>query len=462
VAGPRLALAPTDVVAVRPPAGSQGGYDTWLPHVLLAQRSLPWQVAISDQPPTPPTPWLALLLLTRAEIDVQGSPPAAGTTGIQTVTIADYLTPPSGTLGPQITAGLTNAAQEQPQMTCTIVDVDFETFRAVAPETMELPFLANVRYIDASDQETLDAPYPGWYSLVIGNRLPVGAPDATYIAHLVSVEGFAEQLPDQPGANGYNLVRLVSLTSWTFSCIEDPGDFTALMQKLDVSPFTVPITGIDTDPSSQLVADAAAEGYAMLNYTSRLGEQTVAWYRGPLQPAPVAANPQPPYPSAAAALIYDTATGMFDTSYAAAWEIGRLLTLANGPVATSLATWIATATNANQQLVEAARTSERTVQPSTIEPHGRRGAAQHLIVGRVIPALVGDDNHRPVLAPSADPSGLAGRDMPSLLDHDMLNHLLAISADPYGDIRDHALAAARGDNASPASVQEPAPRSDQQ
>ena len=106
VDGPRVALAPGDVVAMRPPAGSQGTFDSWLPHVLLAQRSLPWQVSVSNQPPSTPTPWLALLLLTRPEVDVQGQPPSPGTTGVQTVNISEYLAPPAGTLGPQPTTGL--------------------------------------------------------------------------------------------------------------------------------------------------------------------------------------------------------------------------------------------------------------------------------------------------------------------------------------------------------------------
>src|SRR6476469_832728 len=89
VTGPRTALGPADVVAMRPAAGSQGAYESWLPHVVLAQRTLPWQVAMTKGPqgvPAPAgTPWMALLLLTTDEIDVSGSKPATGTTGRQVV-----------------------------------------------------------------------------------------------------------------------------------------------------------------------------------------------------------------------------------------------------------------------------------------------------------------------------------------------------------------------------------------
>ena len=414
VTGPRVALGPTDVVAMTPPAGSQGAYDTWLPHVVLAQRSLPWQVPIGPGPAAPGTPSLALLLLTSQEINVAGAPPTAGTTGVQTVPLSDLLTPPSGTLGPTATTGLQDLRAEQPGITCTVVDVTFDAFRAVAPQTAELPFLAHVRQVDASDQEALQVPAPGWYSVVVGNRFPVGAPDNLYIVHLVSLEGFAGYLPDQPAPTGYSLVRLVSLASWSFTSGPAAGEFGYLMQRLGTGPITVPVTAAGTDAASQLVASAVQDGYTMLGYTSRLGEQTVAWYRGPLLPAPAAANPQPPFQAAVAALIYDPTTGIFDASYAAAWEIGRLLTLANGPVAISLSQWVASAANATRllQARTAAGTPGQPGQPGqptpVLAPDAPQRAARQLIARQVVPALLGREGTGPVLGPARGSGRPAG------------------------------------------------------
>ncbi len=347
VTGPRAGLSAGDVVAVSPPAGSQGNYGDWLPHVVLAQRSLPWQVAIADDQAAtvPAPPWVALLLLTSQEIDVAGAPPGAGSTGTQSVPLGDFLAPPSGMLPPTATAGQANMQSEQPGLSCSVVDVSYAAFRAVVPQLGELRYLAHVRQVDAGDQEALAVPAPGWYSVVAGNRLP-GAADGIYIAHLVSLEGFADDLPDQPARTGYSLVRLISLASWTFTSSTGTGDFAALAAGLGLGPFTVPVPVTGTDAASQLVSGALADGYTLLGYTTRLGEQTAAWYRGPCVPAQVTANPQPPFPTASAALGYDQATGMFDVSYAAAWEIGRLLTLANGPVSQSLATWTGAAVTA--------------------------------------------------------------------------------------------------------------------
>jgi hypothetical protein len=417
VAGSRTGLGPGDVVAMSPPSGESGSYGLWLPHVVLAQRTLPWQVPIADTASSqggPAQPWLALLLLTRQEIDVAGSPPAAGTTGTQTVPLSACLTPPSGTLGPVATTGQSTLLQEQPSLTCTVVDITAAAFSGVVPEAAELAFLAHARQVSTAGQEDLGVPAPGWYSVVAGNRLPTGASDNVYIAHLVSLEGFASYLPGNAVPAGNTLVRLISLASWTFTSTTGTGDFGYLMGQLNIAPLTVPVTVTGTDTASQLVAGAVADGYTLLSYTTRLGEQTAAWYRGPLLPKPVTANPQPAYPAAAAALIYDPATGMFDASYAAAWEIGRLLTLANGPVASSLASWVAAAASAVRLLAGRVGTSVGpdgaiTGQPAAADALAAgawQRAARRLIGERVAPAVLR-------LGAGRRASGLSGPSRPS-------------------------------------------------
>ena len=90
-------------------------------------------------------------------------------------------------------------------------------------------------------------------------------------------------------------------------------------------------------------------GYVPLSYATRTGEQTFAWYRGPLSPVitqqflqtPAVtspANPATPYNSCEA-MIYDPTTGLFDQSYAVAFQTGRSLARACLPFATNLLQW---------------------------------------------------------------------------------------------------------------------------
>ena len=92
----------------------------------------------------------------------------------------------------------------------------------------------------------------------------------------------------------------------------------------------------------------------------RQGNRSVSWYRGPLAPGRVDRPNESPTPgsadtrnadeqkpsegswrahSADQLVRYNPANGMFDVSYAAAWELGRLLTLQNEKVAVSLLDW---------------------------------------------------------------------------------------------------------------------------
>jgi hypothetical protein len=89
------------------------------------------------------------------------------------------------------------------------------------------------------------------------------------------------------------------------------------------------------------VQQALGEGYAALSYQTLIGDQTFAWYRGPFlpRPKPRFAGVDGPYTSAAAAMIYDQKNGLFDQSYAAAWQTGRLLALSDSSFGAKLMQW---------------------------------------------------------------------------------------------------------------------------
>jgi hypothetical protein len=81
-------------------------------------------------------------------------------------------------------------------------------------------------------------------------------------------------------------------------------------------------------------------GYTALLHQTRDGGKTVSWYRGPLLPARVATDVLPDTLSSAdAATRYDPASGMFDLSYAGAWQIGRLLAIQDTRFSTLLCNW---------------------------------------------------------------------------------------------------------------------------
>ncbi|MDX2477582.1 MAG: hypothetical protein QNL05_09485, partial [Gammaproteobacteria bacterium] len=86
------------------------------------------------------------------------------------------------------------------------------------------------------------------------------------------------------------------------------------------------------------------QGCVALPHEMRQGNRTASWYRGPLSPGrvdkPHTGEKNSLRARCADQLVrYNPDNGMFDVSYAAAWELGRLLTIHNEKVAVSLLHW---------------------------------------------------------------------------------------------------------------------------
>jgi hypothetical protein len=80
-------------------------------------------------------------------------------------------------------------------------------------------------------------------------------------------------------------------------------------------------------------------GFYPLPHQLRQGGKTVSWYHGPLSTgSPWKSFPEPAQ-SSDSLLRYYSENGMFDVSYAAAWELGRLLALQNVPFSNELYQW---------------------------------------------------------------------------------------------------------------------------
>ena len=83
-----------------------------------------------------------------------------------------------------------------------------------------------------------------------------------------------------------------------------------------------------------------AMGSVPLPHAMRQGNKTVSWYRGPLVPGKnTTTEVSLPIRAADELIYYDDAYGMFDVSYAAAWELGRLLALQSKSFSVSLYHW---------------------------------------------------------------------------------------------------------------------------
>lgn len=327
IAGERYRLPEQEILAVFPPPDSTGDHSNVLPHVVLRRSTLPWERSASVDPVDPnktDTPWLAILLFDEEEA------PAPKTVDLKTL-----FQPPAGVSFPDRTM-LEREPDERDEDRVTIIDVPAELLHQIAPTDDELRWLAHVRQLMDDAKNVL-----GVQAVVMGNRL--GRPGRTSVAHLVSMES-RYPLPTSKDAES---VRLVSLKSWRYACLDEKKSFMNLLLELDQDRMQLPAAAIQPaanfqdDPSLIYLLDQyRQEGFTLLPHHLRNGGRTLSWYRSPLCSRWRAIDLfDLPVQTADALLVHDERTDMFDISYAAAWELGRLLTLQNTDIALALYHW---------------------------------------------------------------------------------------------------------------------------
>jgi hypothetical protein len=337
VSGIRFQLDTSNIQSVFPPADQQGYYGNVFPHVVLITPTLPWQRGTGEAASTGTddvASWLGIM--TFGETD----PVPA----LQSLTLNDLITPPTGTYFPPLTL----EPGQQGTDPVAVIDIPVALFNDIAPSVNDLAWLAHVRTVDVSHKVTTgDDPAPGTMSVVIGNRLPPEGMNTT--GFLVSFENYAPLLPADDGtasaqAGSYGLMRMVVLYNWTFMAETEQVTFAQYLEAVNVAPAGLQ-QSFNTDLSSgDAAADAAVQniinmGYSGLPHLLRNGGNTVSWYRGPLLPYGTQPFLQLPFGDADQLMRYDPASGMFDTSYAAAWQLGRLLALNDRNFALAFFRW---------------------------------------------------------------------------------------------------------------------------
>lgn len=379
IVGPRFNLNPADIHSVWPPHNGDGPFINRLPQIVLTRRTLPWERKIADVSEFPwatNAPWMTLLVFKESEVTLL-DPPDTTLRLIYNEANDPYVEKykPAGVTSTDLNQG------------CIGVEVALDVFQEIAPMGEELEYLTHVRQVNTDDKELLGMDQDGWFAVSISNRLL--EPGTKYVACLVSLEGLSHLLPEDVGATdnaqlnpiaqpatgigdkytlpsvhygghgfGYVLedsglvftlperkIRLLTLARWQFNVSDIPGDFESLMVNLPhrggvamlgMNKNTATAEGAKKDVAYQVALDS---GHVPLKHITREGETTVAWYRGPLVPLGVNKDNKGPYHTADQARRIDPQTGLENLGYAAAFEIGRLMALADPRFALELLRW---------------------------------------------------------------------------------------------------------------------------
>ncbi|MCG5243625.1 hypothetical protein ACIU1J_26485 [Azospirillum doebereinerae] len=395
VRGERFRVPDADIHSVFPPDKSTGPYRGSVPHVMFNRAMLPWLSPLAANAPESAT-WLAVLtfdageappLVTRTVRDLVKPGVTIWVPGRQTGQGTGTL-PAQGTLSyPFDPDSETHRFEleygESPDDDIVTVDMPVALFKRVAPSLPDMAFLAHVREVDLTagrsaaagvggkassgrgDDDEVEA---GQFATVLGNRLI--APGLAGTALLVSLEGLGDHLVGGSKVSDldrFAVLRLVVLKAWTFSAIaqsdsvlrnaldhlcDTPDDGSVQLQvptprfeAADVEPALAAQANGTVTPTQAtlLLQHALALGYVPLGHHMRTGGRDVSWYRGPMAPVPVPLSQSPPLSapleSSDAALAYNPETGLFDVSYAAAWQLGQVLALSDAGFSTSLCGW---------------------------------------------------------------------------------------------------------------------------
>ncbi|AUX30846.1 MULTISPECIES: hypothetical protein [Sorangium] len=320
-------LGPEDIVAMFPPPGSVGEHANVLPHVTLGRSTLPWErlPGLVDEDRS----WMALLLLRASDFADEGVEKPR----VQTITLGELLQTPAATARfPTERIRLEEGQQASDEV--TVIDVQWKTLEPLLPTAEELALLAHAHQRVAADE----TPEGDLDATVICNRLP--EPNGTSTVHLVSLEKrYPSGAFDAQGAEPNDWIRLVSLASWKFDSVDPEQSFSALLKELDRQPAELRAPVPEALPPASPAAAYLEQGYVPLPHRMRRASKTVSFYRGPFVPGVSAEEVTLPAECADELVRYDPETGMFDVSYAAAWELGRLRTLANTRVALELLRW---------------------------------------------------------------------------------------------------------------------------
>lgn len=368
VMGERYQLPGQAIRAVFPPKGSQGDYWRVLPHLILERSTLPWERS-SERSADPFTaaPWLALLVFhedeepavtqeQRVRDDLNHEEERVNAISVKKEKLPSLEDLRNLT---HIRRRLANIARQDSEQNFESKESALGAIPNHSAQWHEHELISDAEknaFPNGVDQGWIisDAENKEKYEIlkyadngfklyrvaheaatIIANRLPKKG--EKNVVHLVSLEEM------YPLANQDNF-KLVSLYQWSFRCEDATKNFKGLFDALDIADWHMEIPVVDDDITPFLNA-----GMVPLQHFFREGSQSISWYRGPLKPMHKSFDTQTLFTQLDATnteirhpdqlLQFNKKQGVFDITYASAWELGRMLTLQNTDVAIKLYNW---------------------------------------------------------------------------------------------------------------------------
>ncbi len=314
-------LGADEVFGVYPPNGEAGSFENTIPHITFNDRTLPWVFGKK--------PFIALLVLKNNEVIGQGE-----------IAVKDLFSPVPDTFFPPRSC-FPNAYAEEDTDCCRFIDISAQTYNDIFHSASDISLLAHAKLLDLSGATDKICGKDGYFSVVLANRFvpSVCGEETSCVCHLVTAFGYGGDIPA-----GFGKVRLVSLYSWNIRSHSKTG-----------KPFIKLTDGLSKNCGAIGFGRCGGEVTLKPHYT-RTGEMTYSLYHSPLAAQEIKVIPQlSSAHTADGRLIYNKEVGILDVSYAAAFQLGRLITLSQPKIAEKL---IAQRNESKNELHQAALKTE--------------------------------------------------------------------------------------------------------
>jgi hypothetical protein len=344
----RYQLPPQNKHFIFPPANDDAQNNAVLPHLMINQSTFPWErtsaITGSHQPKMNKPAWLVLLLLTEDEVKQ---------------------IPLVRKKASEVQLEQNDDSPEEKQSDFNFLEINGKNkalIQSIFPRPKDIEYLAHTMITNNPALKKTNPKYQEEKSVLICPRFPT--PGKNHTVHLISLEDVMWKLnkkdlinTNNEWTNEWNNISdtnkkyMVSLFEWSFFCKAQPmasetkgtatknlqiGFRQILQKEVKIAPLRMQI-GKD-QPENSGVNNYLKRGYVPMPHYMRKGEKTVSWFHGPLVP-PFKTWKGISVKNSTSAddyLFYDKKSKLLDVSYAAAWQLGRNLTLKNKAIAKKL------------------------------------------------------------------------------------------------------------------------------
>lgn len=334
----RFSLPPSEIFSTYPSGGQKSNFANTVPHIIFNDQTLPWIRTTNFIDKEKNIPWLILVLISEEDNNK-----FVTRKSIKGEELKSFLDDKNSDV-PKLLINETEINNLKGKL-FDILEVKQELVTKILPAKEILPYLAHVRKVGITkykegshlpqESNSKAENFEYYSSIICGHPIPkIEKSDLkkiNYTAYLLSIEGYSDTL--WTPTNTKKTTNFFCLYSFDF--VSERGEsFFELCEKITPKQFNV-IT-------KQNEANAPLQkklGYIPVKHLLRTGKEIISFYKGPLAPQYFHDNKSGPKLSSDQALHFDNETGIFDISYAAAWQLGQLLALQDKEFSNNLFLW---------------------------------------------------------------------------------------------------------------------------